>query len=122
MKNTNLFKLALVVTLSLAAASSVSYASTYSGATCIGGTATGISFSSSNNSVVFGISNGSSSTTYDGTTYSIRAKSTKGDKVIAGAAGDARIYFQVTTVADTGLRDAAATTDVYSSSTAWTSM
>jgi hypothetical protein len=122
MKKNSLLKIAFVVTLCIAATSSVSFASAYSGATCIGGTTTGTSFSASNKVTVFGISNGSSSTTYDGTTYSIRSKHSAGDKVIAAAAGDSKLYFQVTTVGDSTLLSGAATTDNYTSTTAWTSM
>lgn len=122
MKNTNLLKIAFIVTLSLAAASSVSFASSYTGAVSIGGATTGTSFSTSNKVTVFGISNATDSTTYNGTVYSIRAKHDSGDKVIAATSGDARLYFQNTTVADTSLRDGAATDDNYASSTVWTSM
>jgi len=122
MKKINLLKIAFVVTLCIAATSSVSFASSYTGATCIGGPTTGTSFSASNKVTVFGISNGSSSTTYDGTTYSIRAKHSGGDKVVGAQAGNASIFFLVTTVADTSILTGAATTDNYTGTTTWSSM
>lgn len=120
MAKPTMLKLALVIALSMAAASTASAISTFTGANNnIGGS----SFSASNKVSVVAITNGTNSTTYDGQLYSIRAYHSGGDKCIGGKSGDSRIYFATTTPGNASAYSGAATTDDYAGSGAtWSSM
>jgi len=117
MAKQNQLKLALVIALTMSASSALASPTAFSGATSVGGT----SFSSSNKVYVWAATNGTTGS-FDGGVYSIRSAHLLGDKTIASASGDARIYFQTTTPGNPSLNSAAATGNVYSSSTVWSSM
>jgi len=119
MAKKNLLKLAVVIVLSMAAASSVYAATaTLSGSTSVGGS----SFSSSNKVSAYYVSD-SSATGFQGTAYGIAAAHFSGDKTIASNQSDAKLYFKTTTPGNATTDAAAISTNTdFTQTTTWTSM
>lgn len=123
MAKPTIMKLAYVIALTMAAVSVANAAvGTFTGATGVGGT----SFSASNKVTVWAVTDGTNSTTFNGTVYSIRSAHSGGDKCIASASGDAKIYFATAAAGSAStIGSAPATGDSYSASgstATWTSM
>ncbi len=117
MNRINLLKLAVILVLSAAAASTANASTSFTGTTIIGGN----SFSTSNNVDIFVATNGTNGM-FDGTTYCAHAKHEKGDKTMGSCAGDPKLYYYLgTSTADTS-HVTAATTDVFTDTTIWQSM
>ena len=117
MARPTLLKLALVVVLTMAASTAFAAVSTFSGSTSVGGT----SFSSSNKSIVYGMTDNQTAGTFTSTTYAIAAGHISGDKAIAAKAGDSSLYYSaVAAGAATTTAAAISTTTVLAGT--WTSM
>lgn len=116
MAKQNYLKLAVVIVLTMAAASSV-----YAGTTTLTGTTTigGSSFSASNKVSCFYVSDSTDTAGFAGTAYGIACGHLSGDKVTAAVSGDAKLYFATTTA---GNATAGAATITTASSSTWTSM
>lgn len=112
-------KIALIIALSLAAASTAFATPTlFSGATSVGGT----SFSSSNKVKVYAATDGTADQ-FDGSNYGIRAAHDSGDKIIAARSGDAKMYFATSTPNNaTSFASSAATDTDLTQTGTWTSM
>ncbi|HIJ80943.1 MAG TPA: hypothetical protein HPP76_04485 [Desulfuromonadales bacterium] len=109
MAKPTMLKLALVIALTMAASSA--YATTkFTGATAVGGT----SFSSSNKVSVYAASDAV------GSYYVVNSAHDLGDKCIAAAAGDAKLYY--TTAAAGSASTIACTVVTTTVITGWTSM
>ncbi|ACD95811.1 hypothetical protein [Trichlorobacter lovleyi] len=119
MAKKNMLKLAVVVVLSMVAASA-SYAATLtlSGATSVGGS----SFSSSNKVSAYYVSDSGVSTGFAGTAYGIAAAHGQGDKAIASNQSDAKLYFKTTTPGNATSVASAIATNTSFTGTDWTSM
>lgn len=123
MAKPTILKLAFVIALSMAAVSAATAAvGTFTGATSLGGT----SFSASNKVTVWAVSDGTNSTTYNGTVYSIRSAHSGGDKCIAAVSNIPKLFFATAAAGSAStIGSAPATTDNYSASgstATWTSM
>ena len=119
MAKKNMLKLAVVVVLSMAAASA-SYAATINlaGATSIGGS----SFSASNKVSAYYVSDSTVSTGFAGTAYGIAAAHGQGDKDIASNHSDAKLFFRTTTPGNATTNAAAIATNTNFTTSSWTSM
>jgi hypothetical protein len=120
MAKQNYLKLAVVIVLTMAAASTVHAASTIIGAS-IGGS----SFAASNKVSCYyegsGTAGSTALTTFNATAYGIACGHGAGDKVVAAKSGDAKLYFSVAT--GTGAAGAAnMTSGTDLTLTTWTSM
>lgn len=125
MAKPTMLKLALVIVLTMGAASAVHAATDITAAATFTGTnlnVGGSSFSASTKVTLSAISNATNSASFDGQTYSIRSWHSAGDKTIAGKAGDARIYYQTTAPNSASANSGVATNDNYSGSTVWVTM
>jgi hypothetical protein len=118
MAKKNLLQLAVVIVLTMAAASTVhAQASSLVGAS-IGGS----SFAASQKVSCYyaGNAGDATNTNYSSTAYGIACGHLSGDKVIAAKSGDAKLYFSTAAVGSTG---ASAITDTsLNTLTGWTSM
>jgi hypothetical protein len=119
MAKKNLLKLAVVVVLTMAAASSVYAATaTLSGSTSVGGS----SFSSSNKVSAYYVSD-SAVAGFAGTAYGIAAAHFSGDKTIASNHSDAKLFFSTTTPGNATTNAAAIATNTdFTVTSTWTSM
>ncbi|MDD2732582.1 MAG: hypothetical protein PHF56_01470 [Desulfuromonadaceae bacterium] len=120
MAKQNYLKLAVVIVLTMAAASTV-HATT---STIVTGSIGGSSFSSSNKvSCYYAGDNGdATATNYSSTAYGIACGHAAGDKVVAAKSGDAKLYFSAAASGSNGAADAANVNDTTDLTTGWSSM
>lgn len=119
MAKQNYLKLAVVIVLTMAAATTV-HASAVSVGTSIGGS----SFAASNKVSCYYEGNSTTMTNFNSTTYAIACGHLAGDKVVAAKGGDAKLYFSAAASGSTGAAGAAniSTTTDLTVATTWTSM
>ena len=118
MAKQNYLKLAVVVVLTMAAASTVHAQASSQVGTSIGGS----SFANSQKVSCYyaGNAGDATATGYTSTAYGIACGHLSGDKVLAAKSGDAKLYFSTAAVGSTG---AASITDTtLDTLTGWTSM
>ncbi len=119
MNRINLLKLAVILVLS-AAAATTAYGTSFTGSTILGGN----SFTTSNNVNISVATDGNTTDNngFAGSMYSAKSKHQKGDKTIGCLSGDAKLYYYLgNSTADTTYFSANIT-DTYTNSTIWLSM
>jgi uncharacterized membrane protein len=118
MAKQNYFKLALVIVLTMAAASTVHAQNSSQVGSSIGGS----SFSNSQKVSCYyaGNAGDATGTKYTSTSYQIACGHLSGDKVIAAKSGDARLFFSTSATPPTGASGITDTT--LNTLTGWTSM
>ena len=121
MAKQNYLKLAVVIVLSMAAASTV-YAGAGTAINVSTGSIGGSSFTPSNKVSCFYDSDVSGTGVFTGTAYGIACGHLTGDKVIAARNGDAKLYFKSTSQGSAAAGAATIVSTETFTATTWTSM